>query len=164
MSEHICELCGTRLTAWNHAWGTQKCDSCAAGRSAEAKKLMELRNLSKEELRGIVIDQKVALAAMAAWFLAVILIGIAFALFSYNFTKLVWPFTIFQMGAVYKLAKSLKRPSTGIYVFGTLFPFIGLILQLILDQKASRVLRAAGLRVGFFGARLGTIESVQTKK
>ncbi len=33
-----CEVCGRRLTAFNRAWGTNKCSPCAKGRSAAAKK------------------------------------------------------------------------------------------------------------------------------
>jgi len=159
MSEQVCELCGTKLTAWNHAWGTQKCARCAKGRSPEARKLMELRTLSKEEIREIVIAQKLAIAAIAAWLFAMILIAVASALLSSDLTKLILPFTIFQMWTIYKLAKALKRPSPAMWVFGTFFPFIGLILLLVLNQKASRALKAAGIRVGFIGARSGDIKS-----
>ncbi|MDH7506145.1 MAG: hypothetical protein QHH25_08505, partial [Candidatus Acetothermia bacterium] len=33
MSDHkkVCEICGTKLTAWNRAIGTQKCTNCAMG-------------------------------------------------------------------------------------------------------------------------------------
>jgi hypothetical protein len=41
MQEQQCELCGRKLTIWNHAIGTPKCSRCARGRSPEAKHLKE---------------------------------------------------------------------------------------------------------------------------
>jgi hypothetical protein len=39
MSDHkkVCEICGTKLTAWNRTFGTQKCTNCARGISLKQK-------------------------------------------------------------------------------------------------------------------------------
>jgi len=36
-SDQVCEICGTKLTMWNRAFGTQKCTNCARGISSKQK-------------------------------------------------------------------------------------------------------------------------------
>jgi hypothetical protein len=47
MSNEVCEVCGKKLTKWNHAWGTNKCSPCAKGRSQEAKRHKEADDMQR---------------------------------------------------------------------------------------------------------------------
>jgi hypothetical protein len=60
---------------------------------------------------------------------------------------------IFGAISVYRLAAILRgRFVAVIYVFGLMVPFIGLLLLLSVNSKATRILRANGIKVGFLGA------------
>jgi hypothetical protein len=60
-----------------------------------------------------------------------------------------------QMVSVVTLAIKVYNVGTGIiYGIGTIVPYIGLILLLVINNKATKVLRENGPHVGFFGADL----------
>jgi hypothetical protein len=57
--------------------------------------------------------------------------------------------------SVMMLAMKVFNIGLGIvYGFGTILPCIGLIVLLIVNQRATRILRDNGHEVGFFGAKL----------
>jgi len=157
MADKICEICGTALTAWNAAWGTQKCSRCAKGRSPEAKKLLELKDLTKDELHTIAAAQRLVIASVFAYLLAIVVYEVAAASASLDLRPLGYAAAIFAMVAIYRLATALRRVSPLTWSLGMLLPIVGLILLLVLSQKATGVLKAAGVHVGLLGARLKDI-------
>jgi hypothetical protein len=61
---------------------------------------------------------------------------------------------------VFMLALSLYNTATGVALgVLTLVPLVGLIVLLIINGKATNVLRDHGIRVGLMGARLSQIPS-----
>ena len=70
---------------------------------------------------------------------------------------------ILQATLVVRLAIALgEHPrSRWFYGFGAILPLIGLLLMLILNQKATTRLRDAGFRVGFMGANMSDINAAQ---
>lgn len=62
--------------------------------------------------------------------------------------------------SLYRFASVLRGPAAAVvYVIGFLVPCLGLILLLVLSNEATKELRAAGIKVGFFGANPETIGS-----
>lgn len=67
--------------------------------------------------------------------------------------------TAFALFAIFKLGNIVSGEGIGcIYVFAMLFPLIGLIALLLLNGRATKLLRKYGVRVGLMGANLDTID------
>ena len=67
----------------------------------------------------------------------------------------------FQLYCVYKLAKALDM-ATGIAVLwlvSMLIPLVSLVCLLVLNGKATRTLKSAGIRVGLMGASVAELPS-----
>jgi hypothetical protein len=67
----------------------------------------------------------------------------------------IWLVIPFQLYSVYKLSRALQM-STGAsvaWLVAMLIPLVGLICLLVLNGKATRVLKQAGIRVGLMGTR-----------
>ena len=59
-----------------------------------------------------------------------------------------------QIFALYKLGRSLKLSTTSMILFmiSLFIPLIGLLTLLLMHDKAMKVMKAAGVKVGFMGA------------
>lgn len=68
----------------------------------------------------------------------------------------------FQLYFVYRLATALRLDYPLLWAIGMFFPIISLILLLILSQKATAAIRAAGFHVGLMGANLKDIPGGDT--
>jgi len=64
-----------------------------------------------------------------------------------------------QLYFIYKLASALKSGAPVLWMIGMFFPLISLILLLILTDRATKAIRAAGFRVGLMGATISDIEA-----
>lgn len=61
---------------------------------------------------------------------------------------------VFQIFALYKLGRSLKLSVVLLVLFmvGLFVPILGLLLLLLMHDKAMKAMKAAGVKVGFMGA------------
>jgi hypothetical protein len=60
---------------------------------------------------------------------------------------------------LFKLAINIYGVATGIILgIGTLIPLVGLIILLVVNGKATKILRGNGLKVGFLGANPSSIQ------
>ncbi len=59
---------------------------------------------------------------------------------------------VFNMYWVYRLCKALKTTPWA-YVVGMIIPLISLICLVLLNQRATKLLRAHGLKVGLLGVQ-----------
>ncbi|MEP0871716.1 hypothetical protein NDA01_18035 [Trichocoleus desertorum AS-A10] len=62
--------------------------------------------------------------------------------------------SVLQIFALYKLGKSLKLSVTSmvLLMIGLLVPVLGLLILLFMHDKAMKVMKSAGVKVGFMGA------------
>ena len=99
------------------------------------------------QLLGIAKAQKAILWCILAN-LACVLIPFAFII--------VLPFQLYY---IYKLARGLECGPPILWCLGMFIPLVCLILLLILSQKATGRLQAAGFKVGFMGANLKEVRA-----
>jgi hypothetical protein len=59
-----------------------------------------------------------------------------------------------QLWLIHDMAKAFSLQNSLVWVIGTCIPFIGFFVLLALSMKGTSRLRAAGVKVGFFGAQL----------
>jgi hypothetical protein len=66
---------------------------------------------------------------------------------------------IFQIFALYNLGKALKLSTVWmiLLIVGLFVPFIGLLVLLLMHDKAMKAMKAAGIKVGFMGASPSSI-------
>jgi len=66
-----------------------------------------------------------------------------------------------QLYCVYRLARALGFPGAYVvlYLIGMFLPLVSLLLLLVLSQRATGAIRAAGFSVGFMGANLKEIQA-----
>ncbi|OKH35558.1 hypothetical protein NIES2119_20105 [[Phormidium ambiguum] IAM M-71] len=66
---------------------------------------------------------------------------------------------IFQIFALYKLGRSLKLSTIlmVLFVIGLFIPLLGLLMLLIMHNKAMKAMKAAGIKVGFMGVNPNSI-------
>jgi len=64
-----------------------------------------------------------------------------------------------MMVSVYKLGTALGMATSSkvLYMLGMLIPYLGIILLLIINQRATKLLTSNNIRVGLMGARLSDI-------
>lgn len=80
--------------------------------------------------------------------------------------NIYWPIMIvtlpFMVFAGYRLATALgmSTESTVLFLIAMLIPFLGLVCLLVLNARATRALRKAGVRVGLLGAKGSDLETV----
>ncbi len=69
-------------------------------------------------------------------------------------------FIIFMMVCVYQLSAALGDGSTKrvLLVIGMIIPLVSLIILLVVNQKATKLLKSQGIRVGLMGAKLADLE------
>ncbi|OCQ96692.1 hypothetical protein AMR42_02675 [Limnothrix sp. PR1529] len=67
---------------------------------------------------------------------------------------------IFQVVALYKLGRSLKLSIVWmtLLVIGLFIPLLGLLILLLVHDKAMKAMKSAGVPVGFMGADPNSIE------
>jgi hypothetical protein len=113
--------------------------------------------LSREDIRSVAIYQKVILVCILAYLLAVVA-----QIFMPAALRLMLVFGMIAVSVistifVFMLAIKIYNVGLGI-VCGilTLIPCIGLITLLVINGKATGVLRAHGYRVGLMGADLSS--------
>jgi hypothetical protein len=100
--------------------------------------------MTKDRLYAIASAQKMLIWSFAALVLLVI---------PYLFIFV----TIFRIISMYRLAKALSKEPI-LWVLGALIPLVSMILLVRLHSEATTCLRKAGVRVGFMGADLHTIQ------
>lgn len=106
-----------------------------------------------DELRTIARDQNLlmwsVLAGIVSYFLVHIpLVGLLALLVA----------VVFEIVSLYKLGRSLRMRFVWIYCLGLFIPVIGLIILVVISGKASRVLKAYGVRVGLMGGKAADIK------
>jgi hypothetical protein len=116
------------------------------------------RRLSREQLRGIAGNQK---AIILCVFIYLCLIPAQFLL-PENIRPLLGlaliPLGIAAAVFIFLLATKIYSQGTGILLgILTLFPCVGLIVLLIINQKATSILKEHGVSVGLFGASSSNI-------
>ena len=67
--------------------------------------------------------------------------------------------TILMMVSIYKLGTALDMSVTSriLFMLGTLIPLLGLILLLVINQKATSYLNRCQIKVGLMGAKLSDL-------
>jgi len=108
---------------------------------------------TKDELRTIARDQNLlmwsVLTGFISYFLAHIpLVGLLVLIAA----------IVFEIVALYKLGRSLRMRFVWLYSVGLFIPVIGLIILVVISGKASRILKAYGVRVGLMGGKAGDIK------
>ncbi len=63
----------------------------------------------------------------------------------------------FQIYALYSLGTSLRMSLVWLYCIGLFIPIVGLLILLVISGKASKVLKAAGVRIGLMGGNADDI-------
>lgn len=65
----------------------------------------------------------------------------------------------FQIFALYKLGKSLKLSSVWmiLFILSLFVPLLGLVILLLMHDKAMKAMKTAGIKVGFMGANSNSI-------
>ena len=69
---------------------------------------------------------------------------------------------IISLMFIYRLAVSLKEPAPWQYVVLGIIPCAGVIALLVINSRATSVLRARGIRVGLMGARRDDLDKVSS--
>jgi len=131
-----------------------------------AQAIMGLRTGSIEELRKVASNQRGVLTCIL---LQLFIIGAQFVLRVAAggepdaFLQLVFSLALITVGIIsaiyiFRLAIRLYPPAVGIAMgILTLIPCIGLLVLMVLNGKATSVLRLNGIRVGLLGADPATI-------
>ncbi len=111
--------------------------------------------LSRQDIRSVALYQKIILACILAQILAIVV--------SYAMPpalRLLMGLGLLGVGLVstvfvFLLATKVYSPGLGVlFAILTFFPCIGLVMLLIINGKATSVLRAHGYTVGLLGADL----------
>jgi hypothetical protein len=83
-----------------------------------------------------------------------------------NLAAMFIPFATILTGLIgvffiYKLASALRSSCAWLYIILSFIPLIGLLALLHFVGKATKVLKANGIRVGLMGARKGDFDSIE---
>lgn len=62
---------------------------------------------------------------------------------------------------IYKLASALRSKVAWLYIIASFMPLIGLLALLDLVQRASKVLKANGIKIGIMGAKMNDFDSIE---
>ena len=121
-------------------------------------------NLDSEDLRAIATYQKTLLICI----LLQIGLGVAYALVDEKLRLFIGIGTVIVgvVGAVFIFQLAMRVYSTtGGVILGilTLVPLVGLIVLLIVNQKATAILTSNGIKVGLLGARSSDIEALNRR-
>jgi hypothetical protein len=114
-----------------------------------------VRSGRREDLRTVALAQKAIIVCILLNISAVLCIFLLPREWLALVVAGVLVLIVAQMVSVVTLAIKVYNVGTGIiYGIGTMVPYIGLILLLVINNKATKVLRENGHHVGFFGADL----------
>ncbi len=58
---------------------------------------------------------------------------------------------------VYEIGKGLKLKNVTLWIIGLIIPLVNLVLMLIINNKATKFIKASGFRVGLLGADIDEI-------
>jgi len=72
-----------------------------------------------------------------------------------SFSTLVW----IQVHSVYKLAVAVRSPAA-FYIILMIIPLVNLLGLLRLNDKATKMLQASGIKVGLMGARMADFDKI----
>ena len=110
--------------------------------------------LSREEIRAIAGRQKMLCVCLVAYIAAFILLLVSPGGLTTVFRLIASAASVAGMVFVFLLATKLYGTGLGI-VLGilTLSPLVGLIILLVVNGKATGVLRKHGIKVGLMGAK-----------
>jgi hypothetical protein len=75
------------------------------------------------------------------------------------FNLLGLPLIIVEIYFAYKLLIAFKSKYWILWLIGMLIPYFSLILLLVLNERATKVIRAQGYKVSLMGARLADIKA-----
>lgn len=88
-------------------------------------------------------------------------VGISFGFRLVALAALMLAFAVLalMMISVYRLAEAIgmNMASRILYVIGMVIPYVGIILLVVINQKATRLLRRNNIKVGLMGASLGDL-------
>ena len=62
---------------------------------------------------------------------------------------------------IYKLATAVRSSAAWVYIILAFIPLVNLIALLILNGKATKTLKANGIKVGLMGARMADFDKMQ---
>lgn len=79
--------------------------------------------------------------------------------FSYGNLILDFAVSIFGMYFVYEIGLGLKLKNVRLWVFSMFIPFVSLIIMLIINNKATKFIKASGFRVGLLGADIDEVKA-----
>jgi hypothetical protein len=65
---------------------------------------------------------------------------------------------VFEVVALYRLGRSLRMTAPWLYCPLLIIPLVGLITLVIISGRASRVLKAYGVRIGLMGGKISDIQ------
>ena len=94
-------------------------------------------------------DQLREIAAAQKW----LLLSLLATFFIFALPLLALPVWIFQVMMVYQMAWALKIDKAVVWTLGALIPIMGILILLHMERRATRILMAAGVRVGLLGAK-----------
>jgi hypothetical protein len=114
-----------------------------------------VRSGRREDLKTLALAQKAVITCIGAYFAGILarflvppeyLIFLLIGFLALGLTAMI---------SVIILAMKVYNPVTGIvYGIGTIIPFFGLIILLVINTNATKILELNGHHVGFFGADL----------
>lgn len=126
--------------------------------SSSPARAVGVRSGSREDVRAVALYQKGIVVCILAY---LVCLGLALAGFAILQNVVPWVALVAVLvGAVLVVLLAIRVYGVGLgIVLGllTLVPLLGLLILLMVNGKATRVLRDNGARVGLFGADLSTI-------
>ena len=108
---------------------------------------------SNDELRDIAKKQNLLMWSVLAGFGGFFIAHIPFL-----GLPLLLAIVAFQIYALYSLGTSLRMSIVWLYCIGLFIPLVGLLILLVISGKASKVLKAAGVRIGLMGGNADDIK------
>ena len=113
---------------------------------------------SREDLRAVARYQKGIIICILLYFLFMILAAVLPPALSWVSGLAILVIGLTSAVFVFLLAIKTSGVGSGILLgIGTFFPCLGLIVLLVINGKATSILKANGIRVGFLGANLSEI-------
>lgn len=115
-------------------------------------------NVDLEKLRGIAVSQRMLMFCILGYVAAVVLSFVLPAAITWLAGILGFVAVVAAVVSVFMLG--IKVYSTGVgIVLGilTFVPLVGLIVMLVLNGKATSILKARGIKVGLMGANPSTV-------
>jgi len=112
-----------------------------------------LGEFTKDELRRIAKSQNLLMWAVLAGISSYFIVHIPFL-----GLPLVLAVVVFEIYALYLLGTSLRLPLVWLMCVGMFVPCLSLIILVLVSGRASKILKAAGIRVGVMGGHAEDIK------